>query len=302
MPISARPDRLRRVSFASTSFGYGIKHAAVCVAMAVATGGCALSLPRWNPDGWLGDFDTAEQRVAESEKELLILYVSGRWGRESNLQQALDSDLLATVVKDKVRCVLSRSYEPDRRYVAQYGVDRAPAVVLVHRDGTYHARTGPMTPGDVKAFLASAKPPGAVAVYNPQVPRRARYQWQDAIEPALAQATREGKPTLVVYHRTMSRDWRRLKKMLHRHEVCLRLGDLVHCRIALPGFSRDTAITPFGALRLPAMVIVRPDGQHAVLELPTSHESVVHFAESALSPDAQRAANPTLLGAPVTTP
>ncbi|MCH7870985.1 MAG: hypothetical protein IID33_04730, partial [Planctomycetes bacterium] len=174
-------------------------------------GGCTLSLPRWNPDRWLGDFDTAEQCAAESEKELLILYISGRWGRESNLQQTLDSELLAAVVKGKVRCVLSRSYEPDRRYVAQYGVDRAPAIVLVHRDGTYHARTGPMTPDDVTAFLASAKPPGAVAVYNPHISRRARYQWQDAIEPALAQAAREGKPTLVVYHRTLSRDWRRLK-------------------------------------------------------------------------------------------
>ncbi|MCH7592505.1 MAG: hypothetical protein IH989_06985 [Planctomycetes bacterium] len=105
-----------------------------------------------------------------------------------------------------------------------------------------------------------------------------------------------------MYHRTLSRDWRRLKKILDRHEVCLRLNDLIHCRIALPGFSRETAITPFGALRLPAMVIVRPDGQHVVLELPTSHESVVHFAESALSPDAPRAANPSLPGAPATTP
>ncbi len=282
--------------------GCWIKRKAALMSLVAICGGCALSMPRWNPDGWMGDFDTAQQRFAESEKELLILYVSGRWGRESNLQQTLDSELLAAGVKDKVRCVLSRSYEPDRRYVAQYGVDRAPAVVLVHRDGTYHARTGPMTPDDVKAFLASAKPPGAVAVYNPHIPRRARYQWQDAIEPALAQAARKGKATLVVYHRTMSRDWQRLKKLLHRHEVCLRLNDLVHCRIALPGFSRDTAITPFGALRLPAMVIVRPDGQHAVLELPTSHESVAHFAESALSPGAQRATNPTLLGAPVTTP
>ena len=272
------------------------------MAMVAMCGGCTLSLPRWNPDGWLGDFDTAERRVAESEKELLILYVSGRWGRESFLQQALDSESLAVVAEDKVRCVLSRSYEPDRRYVAQYGVDRVPAVILVHRDGTYHARTGPMTPDEIKAFLASAKPPGATAAYSPHIPRRAQYQWQDAIEPALAQATLEGKPLLIVYYRKISRDWRRLKKLLHRHEVWSRLDDLIHCRVALPGFSRETAITPFGALRLPALVLVRTDGRHDVIELPTSYESVVHFAESTLAPGARRAANPTLPGAPAIIP
>ena len=270
--------------------------------MVALCGGCALSLPRFEANRWLGDFDTAEQDVAESDKELLILYVSGRRGGESFMQAAMDSESLAELLRDKVRCVLARSYEPDRRYVAQYGVDRAPAVILVHRDGTYHARTGPATPDDIKAFLASSRAPGTPAVYNPHIPRRAHYQWQEAIEPALSQASNERKPALIVYHRKMSRDWQRLKKLLVRHEVCSRFDNLIHCRIGLSGFGRKMAITPFGALHLPAMVIVRPDGQHAVLELPTSHESIVQFAEKALSPDAQQAANATSRGATATTP
>lgn len=261
--------------------------------MIFAAGGCSISLPRLDSNGWLGDFDKAERHVAESNKELLILYVSGRRGGESFMKAAMDSESLMAAVKDKVRCVLARSYEPDRRYVAQYGVDRSPAVILVHRDGTYHARTGLIAPDEIEAFLASAKPPGTRATYNAQIPRRAHYRWQDTIEPALSQASSEGKPLFIVYHRKISRDWMRLKKLLHRHEVCSRLTNLIHCRIGLPGFRREMAITPFGALHLPAMVIVTPDGQHAVLELPTSPESVIQFADSALSPGSKSAGNAT---------
>lgn len=292
LPGPSSHDRLILVSTRNLNRETRFKRAAALMSILAIGGGCAMSLPRFDADRWLGDFDAAERRVAESEKELFFLYLDGRRGRESHRPPELDLEALASVVGGKVRCVLSRSYEPDRRYVAQYGVDRAPAVILVHRDGTYHARTGPMTADDIHAFLASVKPPGATVAYNPHIPRRAHYKWQNALDPALAQAAREGKPLLIVYHRKLSLDWRRLKKLLHRHEVCSRLDDTIHCRIALLGFSRESAITPFGTLRLPALVIVGTDGQHNILETPTSYEAVARFAELALTAEVERTSTP----------
>lgn len=302
MPATGSHVRLIPMGTPKRNVGRGIGQVLALAATIAACGGCSLSMPRLDRNRWLGDFDTAERNVAESDKELLILYITGRRGGESFMQAAKDSDSLAAVMKDKVRCVLARSFEPDRRYVAQYGVDRAPAVILVHRDGTYHARTGPVTPEDIETFLASAKAPGRAPAYDPHIPRRALYKWQDAVEPVLSQVLAERRPALIVYHRKMSRDWQGLTKLLRRHEVYSRLDKLIHCRIGLPGIWRETAITPFGALRLPALVIVRPDGQHAVLEVPASHESIVHFAQSALSPDAKQASNATSPGTTTATP
>lgn len=306
LPVFVRPDRLPRVSLSGTSFSRRVWRAAVCLAMAVATGGCALSMPRWNPGGWLADFDTAERNAAESHRECLILYLGGRPGRASPLQQAFASKSLEAKIDGKVRCILTKSYEPDRRYVAQYGVNRAPAVILVHQDGTYHARTGPMTVEEIEAFLASATTPGAKPTINPHIAKRPNYDWLDSIDTAHARSKETGKPMLVVYYRSLSRDWSSLRKLLRRHEVCSRLDDMCHCRIAVPGFAQKVAVTPFGALRLPALVIVRPDGKHDVLEQPTSYEAVALFADRTLSAGAQRTAAPerisTFGGADTTKP
>ena len=276
------------------------------MAFAFLFGGCTLSLPRWNANRWLGDFDLAERQMTESGQELLILYLGGSRGQASPLQETFASGSLKALVDGKVRCILSKPYEPDRRYVSQFGVDRAPAVILIHTDGTYHARTGPMTPDDVQAFLASATPPGAKPVINPHIARRAHYDWVDSLETAQAQAKEAARPLLIVYYRKLSRDWYSLNKLLRRHEVYSRLAGTTPCRIGLFGLSLDTAETPFGTLRLPAMVIVRTDGRHDVLETPTSFESIVLFADQTLAGTVRQTAAPqqtsTLRGALATRP
>ena len=77
---------------------------------------------------------------------------------------------------------------------------------------------------------------------------------------------------------------KRLEELLSRHEVYLRLSDMIHVRESIPGRSRDTTITRFGGLHLPALVIVRTDGKHDILELPMSYEAIVRFSEDALAP------------------
>ena len=79
--------------------------------------------------------------------------------------------------------------------------------------------------------------------------------------------------------RRLSRDRKKLRKLLSRREVYHRFAAMVHCRINVPAFSDDTYITPFGALKLPAMVIAHADGSSRVLELPRSYQTVVRFAD-----------------------
>ncbi len=71
----------------------------------------------------------------------------------------------------------------------------------------------------------------------------------------------------------------KLRKLLHCREVASRFSDMVHCRIRLAGFSADAFISPYGALKLPAIVIAYPDGTHHSLEFPTSTEAIVRFAD-----------------------
>ena len=85
---------------------------------------------------------------------------------------------------------------------------------------------------------------------------------------------------VVVFHRTLSSDWSKLKKFFTRREVHARLADMVHCRIGLTKILTSTHETRFGLLRLPAIVIVRRDRTHSVLELPTSYEAIIRFADA----------------------
>ncbi len=180
-----------------------------------------------------------------------------------------------------IRCKLPKTYEPNRRYVGQFGVDRAPALIVVHGDGTYHARSGSMSAADVAAFLAHATPPGQRPEINPYIKRRVRYEWHRSIEEAEEEAQQTGRAVFTVFYRSFSSDWQVLRKLLSRQEVYSRLADMVHCRIGVLGFSGRAQGTRFGALTLPAVVIAHRDGTHDALELPQSYEAIVRFADTA---------------------
>lgn len=240
--------------------------------------GCA-SLNRWRPQGWVADYDTAEVRVRETGRELLIYYRDTRPGVEDPTAAALKDGRVKQRTRDYVRCSLFKPYEPDRRYVAQFGVDRAPALIVVHRDGTYHARTGLFSAVDIAQFLDDAHGSGAQPVLNPYIPRRVEYGWHHSPESAYGAAERTEGAILFVFYRWLSRDWHKMKKLLHRPEVHPRLADMVHCRLSsLRRAARDEA-ERFEVARWPALVIAHQDGTYHVLELPTSYVQIVRFAD-----------------------
>lgn len=254
--------------------------------------GCSTTWDRLSSALWVADYDTAEQRARETGRGMLILYKDERPGADDSLEQIIETAPVEGRTRRYVRCMLFKSYEPDRRYVAQFGVERAPALIVIHPDGTYHARSGAMSTSDVLAFLAQAAPPGRRPLLNPHIPRKADYRWLTSFDEAEPIAGRTHRPILAVFYRTLSRDWSRLEPMLERHEVYSRLAPMVHCRLGLMSLSSAAYITRFGALKLPAIVIAHPDGTFDVLELPTSYEAIVRFVDASQAPHGQSDARP----------
>jgi hypothetical protein len=266
-----------------------------CILLLVASSGCA-SAVLWVSGGWAADYQLAEQRARESGREMLILYKDARPGVDGPIERALKSPPVKARIGKYAHCVLFKPHEPDRRYVAQFGVDRAPALIVVHADGTYHAHTGAMSAQGIIDFLDNAQEPGAQPVVNQWVPREPRYDWFDGMNAAKEAAERTGQPILIVYYRYLSRDWQRLEPLLMRREVYSRLADMVHCRIGTANPWASAYITPYGALKLPAIVIARSGGAYDVLALPTSYETIVRFADAALRGREDAEAEPTASG------
>ncbi len=253
---------------------------AFAVALLLASG-CSTTWGRWRPNGWYSDYDSAEARMNESGGDMLIFYRSVDQGLPDPTYEALCSSPLKSQTAKYVRCSLYQTYEPDRRYVAQYGVVRAPALIVVHRDGTYHSLSGATSAAKISEFLAAAQPPGASPVLNPHIPREANYAWHTSLESAEAAARETGQPILIVFDQWWSRDWWKLENLLKHREVYNRFAGMVHCRPwSILGLG-DESLARFGVENTPALVIVHPDGSYSVLELPTSFEAIVRFADLA---------------------
>lgn len=253
---------------------------AATLSLLVFGSGCAL-VSLVDTNGWLADYDQAEREIQSSGRNLLIFYKYGEGNRDKPVEDALASEEIEVRVEDFVRCRLFSGYEPDRRYVAQFGVDRAPALIVLRNDGTYHARTGLMSTGDVRAFLDSTNLPGTVPKYNPYIPYEGTFDWISSLEEAEAQAKTRDKPMLVLFTRWLSRDYAVMSKTLGKYEVYRRFADHVPCHLTVDPIlgTNKQAMKRFGVTELPALVVVNPDGDHHTLELPLTPEKVVRWAD-----------------------
>ncbi len=258
-----------------------------------STSGCTAAAGRiqwWISGHWVADYQSAERLSRESNTGIVILYTNVDLTRDDPMREAVRNEATRGKTGEYVRCVLFRDNEPDRRYVAQYGVDRTPAMILVHADGTYHARVGALSSEGIAQFIAEADPPGLKPKLSPFIPRESTYAWISDFESARQSARESGRSMLVVLDRWATRDWSRLRPMLERREVYVRLADMVHCRPGSLWSSAGSAARELGVRNLPAIVIVEPEGEAHILELPGSYESIVRFAEGIRRDEKQAAA------------
>lgn len=259
--------------------------------LALAAAGCDM----WLREGgfqWETDHDIARTIQADSQKPLLIYYLAGKREQNAVTSAALEDPAVQPMLDGYVRCRLFHEYEPDRRFVAQYGVERAPALVLIQPDGRYHAHVGPIRAAEAAEWLAAAAAPGDVPAHNPLVPRRIAYHWQSDLDEALARGREAGRPVLVVVYDVVSQHVLRFEELLSREIVHRRFADFEHCRIrAVLGVGAGPAAR-FNLTQLPAVVIVRPDGSFDALEAPSSPEEVVLFAARHAATTAALASQP----------
>ena len=66
----------------------------------------------------------------------------------------------APLFQETINCRLDFSVPANRQLMARYGVDRAPAFLLVRPDGTYHARQGTVTREDLASLSQASSPTG----------------------------------------------------------------------------------------------------------------------------------------------
>jgi hypothetical protein len=236
----------------------------------------------WPTGIWVADYEQAEQLASESGHGTLFLFTQKDLTREDAVRVLLEDPAVRGFAADYIPAILFQRNESDRRYAAQFGVHRAPAVIVVHPDGTYHATQGSLTPEKLTAFLSESSPPGATPTINPHVTRQLGYSWIRDWESAKQASQESGRPIFLVLERWMSRDWDALRPMLERREVYSRTANMVHCRPSTAWSSVSGVASELGVENIPAIVIVPANGgQPSILELPTSYESVVRFADQA---------------------
>lgn len=236
----------------------------------------------WPAGAWVADYEEADRLAAESGKGTLFLFTQKDMTREDSLRSFLENPANRGVAADYTPALLFQKNEPDRRYAGQFGVRRAPAVIVRHADGTYHATQGSLSPEKLSVFLTKAQPPGDAPAINPLIARSVGFAWIRDWDAARESSKRSGKLIFVVLEHWMSRDWDTLGPMVERREVYTRTANMIACRPATAWNSASEAAAQLGVKNLPAVAIVPPDGDPSILELPTSYEAIVHFADEAL--------------------
>ncbi|MGB0715539.1 MAG: hypothetical protein ACPGXK_06665 [Phycisphaerae bacterium] len=246
--------------------------------MAWGMTGCAASQSILT-NGWYADYEVAEEQHHATGQPLLIYYRRHSVRRDTLMETRLKDPELSAHVNGFMRCKLFRSHEPHRRYMAQYGVDRAPALVIVHPDGSYHRLIGLATNEKLVAFLQESAPPGEWPIYDPLLPRKRDYAWHDTLAKAERDAEERERPVLFVLTESMSGQWDEMKKLFAQRAVHIRCRDVTTCHLDSWSADAGRIVEESGVQYWPALVLRMPGGGIAILEQPDSYEQVCRFLD-----------------------
>jgi len=236
---------------------------------------------------WEGDFDKALARARRQNREVLMVY---KWWLSPE-----STDLLATLhsrpevarhFADTVNCLLDRDYLPNRTHVRRYGITDLPAMILLHRDGTYHAHQGPMTADQIVRFVTSSKAPGRVPGAARAEPRTSRdqYHWYTDFSRAWAHARNRGANLFVFFHSLYSDPSVSMARLLERRAAAALFADTINCRLDFSTAANRQLMGRFRIHRAPALLIVRPDGTYHARTGVVSATELTALVEAARRP------------------
>ncbi len=229
----------------------------------------------------LVNFSRAERLGKQQQKQLFVYFESWLSADCGEMKRQIQSSMIKQLLADKIVCFLEESYEPNVRYVAQYGIRRYPAVILIHHDGTYHQRTGAMSAEGIANFLGSATPPGQRPMINPQIPRQIDYGWEADYERAFEIAEQQRRPVFIFYKSVVSADANEMLGTLDRPDVAELFDDTVNCLLDWGYPPNRRLMTQYGVTNVPAIVIVNPDGTHHARQGRMTAAQVISFVRTA---------------------
>lgn len=251
--------------------------AAILAVAACALTGCG---PQW-----VYTFVDAEKMAKPAEKPILVFYRDHLDVKSSTVQDWLSSPALSSDLHRFVLCSLVSAYDPNRRYIGQYGVMAAPALVVVHPDGTYHALTEIGGVDAIAAFLRSAKAPGNQPNVDIAVTRPTDYlmRAEGTYEKAIDQARRQNRKLLIVYKWWLNADSTELIARMQRPEVASRCTETVNCVLDWDYVPNRAAVARYGVRKFPAIIVVNQDGNYMAREGLLEVDEIVRFLTTALS-------------------
>jgi hypothetical protein len=223
-------------------------------------------------------YEDAEARQRQTDRPILVFYKNHEDPASGQMKANLQNGQLNPLVNNMITCVLVSDFPPNRKFVAQYGVEYPPALIVIHPDGTYHSREGLMSVEQLKSFLTSAAGPGQQPNLNAQVPRAIDYHWENDYERAVRRAQQRNRELFIVYKSWASPESTELlARLMNRPEVALHFVETVNCILDDSFGANRSYLSRFGVDRVPAMVLVHRDGTYHTRIGPATPEEIVRF-------------------------
>jgi len=236
---------------------------------------------------WEGNYDEALPKARRQGRELFIVYKWWLSPESNDLLAVLHSrPEVARHFTDTVNCLLDHDYAPNRAFVRRFGVTTVPALILVHRDGTYHSHSGAMTPDQIIRFVTASQGPGAVPGEDAaeRMSTRASYRWYSDFPRAQAHARQRGVNLFVFYSSLYSDASNRMARLLERDDVAALFADTINCRLDFSLGVNRQIMARYRVRQTPAFLVVRPDGTYHSRTGVLSSEELADLVHAAREP------------------
>lgn len=239
---------------------------------------------------WVYTFVEAEKLARDKEKPIFVFYRDPFDPKSGQMFETVQSPEAVALLQNMVTCTLVTEYNPNRRFMAQYNVIEAPAMTIIHPDGTYHSQNGTAGLAEIREFIQSSQPPGEKPSVDIQVPRPTDYilRAEGDYDNALAAANRQNRKLLIVYKWWLDADSTELIRRMSRPEVAARVGGAVHCVLDSDYVPNRKYVSQYGVDQYPAIIVVHQDGTADKLEGLSTVDQIVGFLSRALSQPASR--------------